>query len=158
MNSKNDKEIDPKRAAREAMRSLAVIGEKTDLQGVLRSSAAVRLSGSFKGFIYADHELVVTPDGRVEAKVMARRAVIAGLFRGEMIVRDEIEIAPTGRFLGVLIQKEPHLRISRGGRFEGRSVFVDDLDQAAAGWKPPELPPPAKGPAKRYIALEEIKI
>jgi cytoskeletal protein CcmA (bactofilin family) len=138
--------------------SLAFFGEDAAMNGLLRSDASIRMSGSFKGVIIADQELVIAPDGRVEAKVKARKAVISGLFQGEMIVLDEIEITPTGRFLGTLIQKESVLKISPGGRFDGRSIFVDDLDTAFARW---ELPAPrfaAKRDADKHIALHELKL
>jgi cytoskeletal protein CcmA (bactofilin family) len=59
---------------------------------------------------------------------------VAGRFAGDMVVLETIEIAPTCRFLGTLIQKEPGLIVAKGGRFEGRSVYVDDLDKAMAEW------------------------
>jgi len=119
--------------------SLAVISEGAVLNGFLRSTASIRLNGSFQGTIIADHELIIAPEGRVEARVKGRRAVIAGVFQGEMVALEELEITPTGRFLGTLIQKEPVLRVSRGGRFEALSVFVDDLEAVIAGWAPPPL-------------------
>ena len=141
--------------------SLAVISDGAVLNGFLRSTASIRLDGSFKGTIIADHELIIAPQGRVEARVKARRAVVAGLFQGEMVVLEELEITPTGRFIGKLIQKEPALRIGRGGRFEAESIFVDDLEAIIAPWgvplPPPPLPGREPGPDK-YIALDEIKL
>ena len=114
--------------------SLAVISEGASLDGTLRSTAAVHLSGAFKGKIFAENDLVIGPAGRVEAKVKARKAVIAGSFEGEMVVLEEIEIAPTGCFRGTLIQRAPGLIVAKGGRFEGQSVFADDLDKILTGW------------------------
>jgi cytoskeletal protein CcmA (bactofilin family) len=141
--------------------SLAVISDGAVLNGFLRSTASIRLDGSFKGTIIADNELIIAPQGRVEARVKARRAVIAGLFQGEMVVLEELEITPTGRFIGKLIQKEPALRISRGGRFDAQCVFVEDLEAVIAPWAVPPPPPPLPrrdaGP-DRHIALDEIKL
>jgi cytoskeletal protein CcmA (bactofilin family) len=138
--------------------SLAVIDDGAVLNGFLRSTASIRLNGSFTGTIIADHELVIAPEGRVAANVKARRAVIAGVFQGDMVVLEELEIASTGRFIGKLIQKEPVLRISRGGRFEAQSVFVDDLEAVIAPWGVPPLPPRQDTGPKRHIALDEIKL
>jgi cytoskeletal protein CcmA (bactofilin family) len=148
-------------AERRNPHSLAVISDGAVLDGFLRSTASIRLDGSFKGTIIADHELIIAPLGRVEARVKARRAVIAGVFRGDMVVLEELVIAPTGRFIGKLIQKEPVLRVSRGGRFEAQSVFVDDLEAAIAPWAVPPPPPPLpkRGPdVDLHIALDEIKL
>ncbi len=146
---------------RRSPHSLAVISDGAVLNGFLRSTASIRLDGSFRGTIIADHELIIDPQGRVEANVKARRAVIAGVFQGEMVVLEELEIAPTGRFIGKLIQKEPVLRVDRGGRFEAESVFVDDLETVIASWGVPPPPPPlpqrSTDPDK-YIALDELKL
>ncbi|MGD0783667.1 MAG: polymer-forming cytoskeletal protein [Candidatus Aminicenantales bacterium] len=140
--------------------SLAVISDGAVLNGFLRSTASIRLSGSFKGTIIADHELVIAPEGRVEARVKARRAVIAGVFEGDMVVLEELEIAPGGRFIGTLFQKEPVLSVSRGGRFEAQSIFVDDLEAVIAPWggPPPPLPARRDEGGGAHIALDEIKL
>ncbi len=111
-----------------------VIGEDAVLEGTLRSTAPLHINGTFKGRIIAENEIIISATGRVEAKVKARRAVIAGHFAGDMVVLEDIEIAPTCRFLGTLIQREPGLIVNKGGRFEGRSIYVDDLDKAMAAW------------------------
>jgi cytoskeletal protein CcmA (bactofilin family) len=148
-------------AERRNPHSLAVISDGAVLNGFLRSTASIRLDGSFKGTIIADHELIIASHGRVEARVKARRAVIAGVFEGEMVVLEDLEIAPTGRFIGKLIQKEPVLRVERGGRFEAQSVFVDDIEAIIAPWAvplPPPPLPPREGDADRPAAPEEIKL
>jgi cytoskeletal protein CcmA (bactofilin family) len=111
-----------------------IIGEDAVLEGTLQSAAPVHINGTFKGRIIAENELVIAAGGRVEANIRARRVVIAGRFTGDMIVSEDIEIASTCHFLGTLIQKAPGLVVAKGGRFEGRSVYVDDLDKAQAGW------------------------
>jgi cytoskeletal protein CcmA (bactofilin family) len=118
----------------DAAGAATVIGEDAVLEGTLQSAAPVHINGTFKGRIIVDNELVIAAGGRVEANIRARRVVVAGRFTGDMIVSEDIEIASTCRFLGTLIQKEPGLVVVKGGRFEGRSVFVDDLDKAQAGW------------------------
>ena len=138
--------------------SLAVISDGAVLNGFLRSTASIRLNGSFQGTIIADHELIIAPQGRVKANVKARRAVIAGVFQGNMAVLEELEIAPTGRFMGKLIQKEPVLRVERGGRFEAESVFVDDLETIVASWGVAPPPPPQRSPGPdESIAVDETK-
>jgi cytoskeletal protein CcmA (bactofilin family) len=142
----------------EAAGGLTVIGEDAVLEGILRSTAPLQISGAFKGKIIAENEFIISPEGRVAANVKARRAVIAGVFQGDMVVLEELEIASTGRFIGKLIQKEPVLRISRGGRFEAQSVFVDDLEAVIAPWGVTPPPPRQDTGPKRHIALDEIKL
>ncbi len=152
--STKDEKVGP--AERRNPHALAVISESAVLDGYFHSAASIRLNGLFKGTLIADQELVIAPQARVEARAMARRAVIAGDFQGEMVILEELEIAPTGRFLGKLIQKEPTLLTNRGGRFEAQSVYVDDLESVLASWSVP--PPPQDTRLDRHIALDEIKL
>ena len=116
-------------------KSLAVISEGASMDGVLQSTAVIHLCGSFHGRIIAENELIIAAGGKVRADVRARKAVVSGDFEGEMAVTEEIEITETGRLAGTLFQRTPGLVIARGGRFDGRSVFVEDLDAVAAGWE-----------------------
>ncbi len=81
---------------------------------------------SFHGRIIAENELIIAAGGEVRADVRARQAVVSGDFEGEMAVTEDIEITETGQFAGTLFQRAPGLVIARGGRFDGRSVFVED--------------------------------
>lgn len=105
---------------------IAVIAEGAQMNGKLRSKAVIRIEGMFTGEIVAENEFIVGQNGQVEAKIWARKAVIAGLFKGDIFVLDKIEITSTGQFIGNLLQKEPRLVILEGGRFKGTSSFVDD--------------------------------
>jgi len=135
-------------------KTLAVISEGAEMEGILRSTAVVHLCGTFRGRIFAENELIVAPGGTVRAHVRARKAVVAGDFEGEMAVAETIEIEGTGRFSGTLYQKAPGLVVARGGRFEGRSVLIDDLDAVVAGWDHPGAGPAgeAKAPGKPKVA------
>ena len=106
------------------------------MDGVLRSTAVIHLCGTFHGLIVAENELIIAPGGTVRANVRARKAVIAGDFQGELAVQEDVEITETGRFAGTLYQQAPGLVLAKGGRFDGRSVFVDNLDAVVANWDP----------------------
>ena len=120
------------------------------MDGVLRSTAAIHLCGTFHGLIIAENELIIAPGGTVRANVRARKAVIAGDFQGEMAVQEDVEITETGRFAGTLYQPTPGLVLAKGGRFDGRSVFVDNLDAVVANWEPhgSSLPQDDRAPVK----------
>ncbi len=136
--------------------SLAVISEGAALNGVLRSTAVIHLSGAFQGLMISQNELIIAPGGKVNARIHARKAVIAGDFQGEMAVREEVEIAESGRFSGTLYQQAPSLTVVKGGRFDGQSVFVDDLDAVALKWESDGSSPSHDGQAP--VELHAIKI
>jgi len=131
--------------------SMAVISEGAVLDGVLRSTAVIHMCGAFRGLIFSRNELIISPSGMVKANIQARKVVLAGDFQGEMAVQEELAITETGRFTGTLYQQVPCLVMAGGGRFEGRSVFVDDLDSAVAKWESPgsSLPGNDRAPGKQ---------
>jgi len=130
--------------------SLAVISEGAAMDGVLRSTAVIHLCGTFHGLIIAENELIIAPGGTVRANVRARKAVIAGDFQGEMAVQEDVEITETGRFAGTLYQQTPSLVLAKGGRFDGRSIFVDNMDAVVANWEShgSSLPQDDQAPAR----------
>jgi cytoskeletal protein CcmA (bactofilin family) len=104
-------------------KTLTVIAEGVTIDGKINSPGATRIDGTVKGDIISDKEVVIGKEGKVNAKVQTRNAVIAGSFNGEMTATGEVEISATGKFVGNLIQKEALLTIAKGGLFKGESII-----------------------------------
>ncbi len=80
--------------------TVTTVATDTTWEGALRSSADVRIDGSFKGEIHTAHGLHVTNDARVDATVHVGSAVVAGQLTGQINCRERLEILPTGRVSG----------------------------------------------------------
>jgi cytoskeletal protein CcmA (bactofilin family) len=104
-------------------KTLTVIAEGVTVDGKINSPGATRIDGTVKGELISDKEVVIGKEGKINANVQTRNAMIAGSFKGEMNATGEVEISSTGKFVGNLIQKEALLTIAKGGLFKGESII-----------------------------------
>ncbi len=109
-------------------KTVTIIAEGVRVDGKVFSPGSTRIDGSINGEIITQKELVIGKEGKVDAKAKTSNAIIAGSFKGEMIASGEVEITPTGKFIGNLTQKDAMLTISKGGVFKGESLISDDQD------------------------------
>lgn len=104
-------------------KTITVIAEGVTVDGRINSPGSTRIDGTVTGEIIANKEIVIGREGKVDATVRTKDAIIAGSFKGEMIASGEVEISSTGKFIGNLIQKDALLTISKGGLFKGQSII-----------------------------------
>jgi len=109
-------------------KTVTIIAEGVKVEGKILSPGSTRIDGNVKGEIISHKELVIGKEGNVEADIKTTNATIAGSFRGEMIASGDVEITPTGKFIGNLTQKDALLTVSKGGVFKGESIISDDQD------------------------------
>jgi len=107
-------------------KTLTIIGEGVVIEGNLYSPGTTRIDGVVNGEIIAEKEIIIGKEGKVEAKIKTKDAMIAGTFIGNMIASGEVEISSTGKFTGNLVQKDALLTIEKGGVFKGESVISED--------------------------------
>lgn len=107
-------------------KTLTIIGEGVVIEGNLYSPGTTRIDGIVNGEIIAEKEIIIGKEGKVEAKIKTKDAIIAGTFVGNMIASGEVEISASGKFTGNLIQKDPLLTIEKGGIFKGESAISED--------------------------------
>jgi len=107
-------------------KTLTIIGEGVVIEGNLYSPGTTRIDGIVNGEIVAEKEIIIGKEGKVEAKIKTKDAMIAGTFIGNMIASGEVEISASGKFTGNLVQKDALLTIEKGGVFKGESVISED--------------------------------
>ncbi len=107
-------------------KTLTIIGEGVIIEGNLYSPGTTRIDGVVNGEIIAEKEIIIGKEGKVDAKIKTKDAIIAGTFVGNMIASGEVEISASGKFTGNLIQKDALLTIEKGGVFKGESVISED--------------------------------
>ena len=120
-------------------KTLTVIAEGVTIDGKINSPGSTRIDGTVKGDIISDKEVVIGKEGKVNAKVQTRNAVIAGSFNGEMNASGEVEISATGKFVGNLVQKEALLTIAKGGLFKGESIISSGSSAPGTGGFPKKV-------------------
>jgi cytoskeletal protein CcmA (bactofilin family) len=128
---------------------MTLIGSGTYFRGTLRVEVPLHLDGVFTGEIESTEGIVISENARIDANVIAPRVVLAGSYSGTMTVRERLQILPTGRFSGTLVQRIPVLSIAEGGVFKGEIVNEDHIP-FVQDYTP--LNPPAAYPGSPDIA------
>lgn len=109
-------------------KTITVIAEGVAVNGKIDSPGSVRIDGNVTGEIIVNKEIVIGKEGKVDATIKAKDAVVAGSFTGEMTASGEVEISSTGKFIGNLTQKDALLSIAKGGLFKGQSIIGTGSD------------------------------
>lgn len=104
-------------------KNITIIAEGVKVEGKINCPGSVRIDGMVNGEITAEKDITIGKEGKVEANVRTKDAIIAGTYKGDMIASGEVEITPTGKFMGNLTQKDALLTIAKGGLFRGESLI-----------------------------------
>ena len=106
-------------------KNVTIIAEGVKIDGKVNCPGSARIDGAVKGDIVIENEVIIGKEGKVEAKMKTKDAVVAGSYKGNMIATGEVEITATGKFIGNLTQKDALLTIAKGGLFKGESLVGD---------------------------------
>ncbi len=109
-------------------KTITVIAEGVTVDGKINSPGSTRIDGTVTGELIANKEIVIGKEGKVDATVNTKDAIVAGSFKGDMIASGEVEISSTGKFIGNLTQKDALLTIAKGGLFKGQSIIGTGSD------------------------------
>ena len=95
-----------------------IIGKDTVIEGTLRSSGNVHVSGTVNGNIEVQGRTVVMPDGRVDGEVHSTTAEIGGHVHGQVAVQERLVLKATAVVEGDI--RTGKLVIEDGATFTGR--------------------------------------
>ena len=80
----------------------ALMGADAHYEGDLRFDGRVRVDGHFTGRIYSEDLLEIGKEGVIEGEADVCRAVVAGVIRGRIRVREHLLLEPTARIEAVM--------------------------------------------------------
>jgi cytoskeletal protein CcmA (bactofilin family) len=106
-----------------------VLGSSSVLEGVLKSSANVRLDGTFTGLLEINGNVLIGETAKIKADVNARNISIAGAVRGN-VTGKKVQILRTGRVWGDI--RAAALTTEEGAFIDGKITMVGH-ESAAAG-------------------------
>ncbi|MBE3115224.1 MAG: polymer-forming cytoskeletal protein [Actinobacteria bacterium] len=109
-------------------KTITIIAEGVKVEGKINCPGSVRIDGTVNGEITIEKDIIIGKEGKVEANIRTKDAVIAGTYKGDMIASGEVEITTTGKFIGNLTQKDALLTIAKGGLFKGESLIGSNAD------------------------------
>lgn len=122
---KNKKKVNPNSTD-------TLIGEKSKVEGNIKSEASLRIEGTVFGNIDCGGDVIVGKDGVVESDITARNVTAAGKIHGSVEAQGLLSILPSGEVQGNI--KVKSLSIAEGGIFLGSST-MDKLQEGSQSHK-----------------------
>ena len=101
-----------------------MIGADTVLEGKLVTKASVRITGTVIGDVRADGVVVLTKTGKIEGTIEADSIIVAGVVKGNMSIRDKVNVEATGEIYGDIITKK--FVIDEESIFQGNCIMNRD--------------------------------
>jgi cytoskeletal protein CcmA (bactofilin family) len=98
-------------------------GKETEFEGELEFDSSLRILGKFKGNINTSGFLIIGDGSVVEADIKADSLIIGGTVRGNVEVKNKLEILSTGKIFGDV--KTSKLKIADGVVFEGKCHMIE---------------------------------
>jgi cytoskeletal protein CcmA (bactofilin family) len=109
---------------------VTIVGQGAKLEGTVVSAGSLRIDGQVKGQVNADGDVMLSPQGIVEADIRAQNVSIAGRFKGSIVVKGRAEIMRGGRVDGNVTSKT--LVVEEGAVFQGQSIMDQGSGNAPA--------------------------
>lgn len=98
-----------------------IIGRNTSFKGTVSGDGNIRIDGKLEGEITVSGVVVIGEQGEVTANIKATDVLISGSIKGNIDVREKLEITGTGKLYGDV--KASVLSISEGAVFRGSSLM-----------------------------------
>ena len=95
-----------------------IIGQSTTVEGTLRSSGNVNISGTVNGNVEVEGRTMVMPGGVVEGEVASTTAEIGGTVNGRVLVRERLVLKASAVIEGDI--RTAKLVIEDGATFNGK--------------------------------------
>ena len=112
---------------------LNTIGRGTVLEAKITTKGDIRVEGKVIGTITCDAKLVVGEHGSVEGYVDARNAYIAGTIKGQVVVRELLQLQEKGQIEGDIFTQK--LSVQVGATFTGNCRMGQDAKTMLADAK-----------------------
>ena len=73
-----------------------LLGKNSILCGNLQTKGASRIDGHFKGIIVSENDVLIGPNGVIEANIFGENVTVAGNVTGNIVARGTLEILASG--------------------------------------------------------------
>lgn len=133
-----------------------VLGANSVMEGLLKSSANVRLDGQFTGTLEITGNVLVGETAQINADIHARNVSIAGAVRGNVSGK-KVQLLRTGRIWGDI--RAQALTTEEGAFIDGKITMITQEPAAPVAEPPPALPsasvqPPDETPPPPVVNAE----
>lgn len=77
-----------------------VVSSAMRIEGELKSNGSIRIDGIISGKVQTTSDLIIGSNAQIDADLMAGNAVIGGVVKGNVTVKNSLLILETGKILG----------------------------------------------------------
>lgn len=100
-----------------------IVGATVKIEGDLISEGDIKIDGLVTGKIKTTKNLFVGSMAKIEADVTAENAVLAGIVKGDLKIKEQLAIEETGRIDGNITCAR--LQIAEGAHFSGNCTMPE---------------------------------
>jgi cytoskeletal protein CcmA (bactofilin family) len=97
----------------------SVMTSEVEINGVIKSSGAVRMEGKLDGDIVCAGDVVIGKTARIKGSISASSVAIEGTINGTVSAKDKVEMKSTAHITGDI--KSKRLSVEDGVTFVGKS-------------------------------------
>ncbi|MBX4187551.1 MAG: polymer-forming cytoskeletal protein [Candidatus Doudnabacteria bacterium] len=77
-----------------------IIATAMRVEGELKSNGNIRIDGIVSGKVHTSQDLTIGPSAQVDADLIASNAVVAGVVKGNVTIKNSLTISETGKIIG----------------------------------------------------------
>jgi len=77
-----------------------IVSTSMRIEGELKSSGNIKIDGVVSGKIHTSQDLIVGPNAQIDADLIASNAVIAGVVKGNITVKNSLQLLETAKVIG----------------------------------------------------------
>jgi len=100
-----------------------IVSANMRIEGELKSNGSIRIDGIITGKVQTSGDLAVGSSAQIDADLIAQNAVIGGIIKGNVTVKQALVILETGKILGNVSCSS--LGIREGAYFSGNCRMQD---------------------------------
>lgn len=77
-----------------------VVSTGMRIEGELKSNGNIKIDGVISGKVHTSQDLEIGPNAQIDADLIANNALIAGIVKGNVTVRNSLQITESGKIFG----------------------------------------------------------
>lgn len=77
-----------------------IVSSSMRIEGELKSNGNIKIDGIISGKIHTAQDVLIGPNAQIDADIIAASAVIAGVVKGNVTVKNSLLILETGKVVG----------------------------------------------------------
>lgn len=89
----------------------------THIEGKITAKSDIRIDGTVEGSLNCSGRLIIGAEGKVEGDSTCQNAVIEGIFKGTLVVEDQLDVRNNANVVGDI--KTGKLNVDTGAVFNG---------------------------------------